>query len=90
MIFLFNIDTVEGLYKPFSIFEHTEVDVPNTIVVHYSVNSEYYQAVYIGKTWSEILPDLVYIWKFTDNGFNIVVINAKITDIEVPPETELK
>lgn len=86
MIWVFNVEKPEELFRIHGVWEHTNPMLQNTFIVHFIVDQEEFQYVYVAQLWSDVIPKILNIWEFVTQGIEVIVVNADIMICEVPPD----
>lgn len=86
MIAIAHIDSKESLVLIHGIFEHT--NYTSTIIIHYIVDENFHQDVYIGEIWHNIIPKVIPLFEIANEGIDVVVINANLVDFTIIEEDD--
>ena len=87
MIAIAHADTPESLFFIHGIFEHTNY-LDSTIIVHYIVDGNTHQDVYVGEIWHNVMPQVVPLFEHVTEGIDILVVNANLIDLVVPDDKD--
>lgn len=87
MIAIAHAETPESLVLIHGIFEHTYY-LDSTIIVHYIVDGNTHQDVYIGQIWHDVIPQVIPLFEHATEGIDILVVNANLIDLVVPADND--